>query len=411
MNYITVSIPASYGQLSLAMPVFRELQDFWLPERYIEREFRGVINSSFQPERAMFFGKCAPSLARGFFKLFPSIPVLVYSTLPVEDLEPSGNRTFLWGTHPLQSLVNVDNSNRTIRWVNETKGDLLAFVSGGTSALLCSPPPSWSLSEIMEMEASLLRAGAPIEKTNRVRIALSTLKGGGMAKLVRPYSVRSFVWCDVDPESYAMTGSAPFWNPRRSSSESCGEILREYGITCPKQIQEDAQADLPDCSEVAKLADGSMMVVDFARRLEEKGITVKTVEFAEGTCAEKAANGISAMARNAERPCMLVGNGEYPVKVKGNGKGGRCSHLAALMARELYDLRKWCFAAVATDGEDGNGGGGAVVHDEMLPGKDKLLGAIAGCSTAGLFEEAGALLPRITTRNNLRDLWFLSLEE
>ena len=58
-------------------------------------------------------------------------------------------------------------------------------------------------------------------------------------------------------------------------------------------------------------------------------------------------------ARNALRERkvrVIVGAGEATVRVKGDGLGGRCSHLCALLSLRLGDIRGWTFAAIATDG-------------------------------------------------------------
>jgi glycerate 2-kinase len=411
MFFITVSIKRSYRQTSLVMPVFRELQRIWHPGSAIERLFPVLSAPRFYPERAVFLGKCAVSMAEGASKFLPELPKLVYSTLPEHKGDKIKNVEYLWGTHPNQSLLNVKNSKRAAEWLKSTRGDLLAFISGGTSALISSPPAPWKLGEVVRIENSLLKAGAPIEKINIVRMAFSNLRAGGMAELVKPYPVQSFIWCDVPPKLYKIVGSAPFWNNGKFPGTSPREILEEYGIASPRAIPEKKNFKPAKGSKAIKLADGEMFAGDFVKRLKAKNISAKIINIEEGTSAEKASEKIAGIAKNSKRPCVLVGSGEYPVAVKGDGKGGRCSHLAALMTKELYDQKKWFFAAIATDGEDGGGGGcGAHVCDEKLPEKNKLNKAIIECRTADLFEETGSLIPGKPTGNNLRDLWFLSLE-
>lgn len=411
MIYITISVKRTYGQALLVMPVFRELQGAWHPERLVERSFQDYPKKAAKMERAVFLGKCAVPMAAGFSRLFPEMPKLVYSTTPYRDARRIRNAGLFWGTHPEQSKSNIRNSTRAVDWLKRTRGDVIAFVSGGTSALLSSPPPGWTLKEIVEVEDALLLAGAPIEKINAVRVALSTLKAGGMAELVKPFSVRAFVWCDVSPGKFRITGSAPFWKYPCSSAPPPEKILKEYGIVPPEPLPEIPRFRAVPGSSVFRLADGAMMASDFVDRLRERRIKAGKVAIPEGTRAEKAAKLIAEAAAKSRRPRVLVGNGEYPVEVKGRGKGGRCSHLAALVAKELYKKKRWFFSAVATDGEDGSGGAGAFVCDETLPPMKELNEAIRKSDTAALFENNGGLIPRASSGNNLRDLWFLSLEE
>jgi len=411
MNFITVSVKRSYGQASVVMPVFRGLQEAWHPEKLVERCFQDYPERQAKKERAVFLGKCAVPMAAGFSRMFPEMPKLVYSTLPERDTRRVKNARILWGTHPEQSPANVKNSCAAVEWLEGTSGNVIAFVSGGTSALLSMPPHGWKLKEVMKIEDALLASGAPIEKINAVRMSLSTLKAGGMAELVKPFSVRSFVWCDVPPSRFRITGSAPFWTYPDGSKNSPAGILKEYGIVPPRPLPERAPFKQLQGSGVFRLADGAMMASDLVGRLKESRIRAKLVRVPEGTKAREAAKLIAAAASKSPRPRVLVGGGEYPVEVKGRGKGGRCSHLAALISKELYDKKRWFFAAAATDGEDGRGGAGAFVCDESLPPMKELENSIAKNDTAALFEKHGGLISRASTGNNLRDLWFLSLEE
>lgn len=411
MIYITISFKRTYRQASLVIPVFRELQEAWRPEIVVGSVLRAIGKNPLKAERAVFLGKCAIPMAAGFSRVFPETPKLVYSTLPERDIRKIRNARILYGTHPAQSPANTKNSSAAKEWLKGTSGNLVAFVSGGTSALLSSPPPGWTLKEVAEVERALLASGAPIGKINAVRMSLSTLKAGGMAELVKPFFVRSFVWCDVPKEEFRVTGSAPFWKYTFRSKDAPAKILKEYCIVPPKPLPERKSFREVPGSGVFRLADGETMTEDFVKRLGEKGISARKVNIPEGTTAGKAAKLIFCAAGKADRPCVLVGSGEYPVPVRGKGRGGRCSHLAALVAKELRDKKRWSFAAVATDGEDGPGGTGAFVCDVSLPPMEELETSIAKCDTATLFEKNGGLIARASTGNNLRDLWFLVLEE
>lgn len=393
------------------MPVYRELQGVWHPEMYVEWVLRGIGKIPLKAERAVFLGKCAVPMAAGFSRMYPEMPKLIYSTLPERDTRKIKNAKILYGTHPSQSRLNIKNSSAVKDWLGGTDGNLVAFVSGGTSALLSSPPPGWTLKEVAEVERALLTAGAPIEKINAVRIALSTLKAGGMAHIIKPFAVRSFIWCDVPREEFRITGSAPFCSYPGLPNDAPSRILNEYGIVPPKHLPERRVFREVPASRVFRLADGETMTEDLVKRLCEKGIKARMACIPEGTKADRAAKMIASAASKCRRPGVLVGSGEYPVEVRGKGRGGRCSHLAALVAKELSDKKRWFFSAVATDGEDGGGGAGAFVCDESLPPMKELDGAIAKNDTAALFEKYCGLIPRASTGNNLRDLWFLSMEE
>jgi hydroxypyruvate reductase len=85
------------------------------------------------------------------------------------------------------------------------------------------------------------------------------------------------------------------------------------------------------------------------------------------------------------------------------GRGGRSSHLAALVARELP--KDVTFAAIATDGIDGaSGTAGAIVTTLAGPDLDR---AIARFDTGTVLRRAGTALISKPTGHNLADLHVL----
>jgi len=96
-----------------------------------------------------------------------------------------------------------------VEFLEKDKGETLFFISGGTSSLLCLPEDGMTLEEILKIEKTLLLSGAPIKEINIVRMALSKLRGGGIAEIVKPFNFYSFIWCDMNGKDYKMVGSAP----------------------------------------------------------------------------------------------------------------------------------------------------------------------------------------------------------
>ncbi len=135
----------------------------------------------------------------------------------------------------------------------------------------------------------------------------------------------------------------------------------------------------------------------------------------EGEAAEALAARILSLARAALRgggpPRAWVGVGEATVATgPSRGTGGRCSHLAAslaLLLRKAAPSARWAFSALATDGIDGSGDGGAFTDRGSVPGPSALKEALARKATASLWRREGTFVPREPTGNNLRDLWVL----
>jgi hydroxypyruvate reductase len=102
---------------------------------------------------------------------------------------------------------------------------------------------------------------------------------------------------------------------------------------------------------------------------------------------------------------------ELPARPDASASGGRSTHLAALVARELP--RGVRFLAMATDGVDGTSESGGAEVDATLRerlGDRAIANAVARFETGKLHRRAGTALPRSPTGHNLADLHVLLRE-
>src|SRR6185312_6455105 len=89
------------------------------------------------------------------------------------------------------------------------------------------------------------------------------------------------------------------------------------------------------------------------------------------------------------------------------GRGGRCTHLAALVARDLP--RGFTFVAAASDGVDGaSDTAGAIVDASSFADRAALDRALAAFDTGPLHLAAGTALPGGPTGLNLTDVHALT---
>ena len=187
-------------------------------------------------------------------------------------------------------------------------------------------------------------------------------------------------------------------------------ILGKYNLKLSFEIKERKMKRLPVNSKIIKLADGVELCKDVQKRLKRKNIECKIINIKEGTSSFEAAKIIFENAEKIKSPSVLIGNGEFLVDVKKNGVGGRCSHLTANIAKLFKKKKGWFFGAIATDGVDGNGYGGAFCHSEKKININELDKAIKEFNTGEFFRKREMVFEKKPTRNNLRDLWFLILE-
>ena len=113
------------------------------------------------------------------------------------------------GTHPLPSQQNYTATKHIEEVARRARADdlVIAIVSGGGSALLCS-----SMGECdqgIQLFESFLQSGGTIEELNTVRKHISHLKGGGLAKSLYPSTVVGLVFSDVPGGDMSAVASGP----------------------------------------------------------------------------------------------------------------------------------------------------------------------------------------------------------
>lgn len=83
---------------------------------------------------------------------------------------------------PDQAAVDATRRIREFAGTLTQDDVLFVLITGGGSALLPLPPPGVTLEEKLDVIRGLVRRGAAINELNEVRIQLSDIKGGKLAK-------------------------------------------------------------------------------------------------------------------------------------------------------------------------------------------------------------------------------------
>jgi glycerate 2-kinase len=132
--------------------------------------------------------------------------------------------------HPLPDANSVAAGERIARLAEKeiTSNDLvLCLLSGGGSALLVAPASGITLEDKLACTRILLNCGATIRETNAIRKHLSTLKGGGLARLLAAVPVISLILSDVVGDELDTIASGPLV-PDTTTFEECEKILRKF---------------------------------------------------------------------------------------------------------------------------------------------------------------------------------------
>ncbi|HYN78813.1 MAG TPA: glycerate-2-kinase family protein, partial [Lamprocystis sp. (in: g-proteobacteria)] len=158
-------------------------------------------------------GKAAAAMTLGALDVLGSTcqgGLLVDKAAPL-DPRPYAGRGIecLTGGHPVPTQASLDAGDRLLRALARTPRDttLLFLLSGGGSSLVEVPVAGLGLVEIQRLNQWLLGSGWPITSMNRVRTAVSRIKGGGLLAALPDRPVRVLAISDVPNDAPAVIGS------------------------------------------------------------------------------------------------------------------------------------------------------------------------------------------------------------
>lgn len=379
---------------------------------------------------------------------------------------PAGSE--VWpADHPIPTARNVEAAERLVAWLAESErgevdqpGDLVVLLSGGASAMLCTPREPLTLEQLGRMTDALLRSGASINELNAVRKHLELLKGGGLLRtaLRTPggEGVRSrvvtLVLSDVLGDPLDVIGSGPT-SPDPTTFADALAVLERYGLTgeVPAatdllergragQIPETLKPEDPECTSVEHHVIGNnRLAIDAAcAEAERLGYTVSARrEMVEGEAAvvgrelaqaalrlRDNAN-VNASASTSARACLVWG-GETTVKVgDAPGLGGRNQELALAAACELANAGPASgqtaespaitIISLATDGRDGPTDAAGAVVDGSTCARISAAGldaddALGRHDSYPALDAAGALIRTGLTGTNVNDVMLALVE-
>ncbi len=305
---------------------------------------------------------------------------------------------------------------------------LVVLLSGGGSALMALPPPGLGLEEKRALVTAVARGGATIHELNTVRKHLSAVKGGRLA-LATQARTTVLALSDVVGNDPGTIASGPF-SPDPTTYADALALARRLAPGAPAaalallergaagEVDETPKPGDPRLAHVAyRILAGPERPRNEARALlEARGLETSPLLHDTELPVQELAALYGSRARQTSpdgRMRVLVGNGEPSIVVTGEGRGGRATHLALLMARELRGLQGVSFLAAGTDDRDGSTDvSGAVVDgttwDRALAQDLDPDGALARCDSERPLAALGCLL-RGPGTSNLLDLHLLAL--
>lgn len=303
---------------------------------------------------------------------------------------PTKGIEIIEASHPVPDENGVNATNRILDMMNSLSDDdfVICLISGGASALLCSPIASLTLAEKQSINRSLLACGASIDKINLVRKHFSNVKGGQLAAAAYPAKMLSLILSDVPGDDIQFIGSGPTVGDN-STFEQALKILSDYNIEPPKKVLGDANAQsgviLPTDKRLSRTeniifaAPSQSLKAASEMAIDEYGFEVINLgDKLQGEAREVAlkqaeqAMQIQQKLTAGQPPVLLLSGGELTVTATGNGDGGPNAEFCLALAIALNQQHGIFALAADTDGVDGTAEvAGAFVTPTTLKNAEK----------------------------------------
>ncbi len=280
----------------------------------------------------------------------------------------------LEAAHPVPDSRAQHNGRRIRETISAAPRDalILALFSGGGSALMIDPIPPAGIVDLASTTDILLRAGADIGQLNSVRKHLSATHAGRLARAAEGREVLVVAISDVLGDDLSTIASGPFC-PDPSTWRDAAAVIDHFELwgRLPAAVArllargrdgELAETPKPGDAAFARVRHRVVANLRTAARAalahaESLGVRAQICDLAVTGQAEAAAGRLVRAGRaeleRADRPFCLVYGGETVVRVRGQGRGGRCQQLALRAAEVLVGEPRLTVLAAGTDGTDG----------------------------------------------------------
>ncbi len=344
----------------------------------------------------------------------------------------------------------VEGTNEILQRISTLQQNdvCLVLLSGGASALLCSPVPQISLADKLAVTRALASSGAPIQELNLVRTQLSQVKGGRLAAACTAGTLIALIISDVIGDPLEVIGSGPTTSAPTRADQAI-EILtrRQLLQTIPPRVLAFLESRRKSPSEPSTTAAVRNLIVASNRiameaataRARELGYEVESlgsenagVAAAEGReliqkllAARAARHNEQRKVGHSNAPLCILSGGEPTVDLRNatsatpaqttpltSAKGGRNQELVLAAIDHNPRPTDWngiVLLSGGTDGEDGPTDAAGAIADAELVGrmamqKTDYSASLAAHDSNHFFEALGGLLKTGPTHTNVMDL-------
>jgi hydroxypyruvate reductase len=352
-----------------------------------------LANHPRRKTRVLAIGKAAGPMAEGALDVLGGVLHEALVIAPDGAPVPQDPRVrVLRGGHPLPDERSVAAGEAALAF----RADL-ALVSGGASSLAFAPVGS--LAEARAALDALLRSPASVREVNVVRRHASRVHGGALG------SVPTLIASDVIDGAPWDVGSGP----TVADPTTRADAERVLALHAPDHallaLRETRKPDALAPDHAMLLVEPAHLARALVAQLAAAGCSARLLP-ASTRPVQELASEYSLLAATLAPGDAVVRSSEPTLQVTAPGAGGRCTHLAAMVALDLPP--GVLFLAAASDGVDGaSGTAGALVARDSFPDVRALHAALAGFATGPLHLLAGTALPVGPTGVNLADVHVL----
>jgi glycerate-2-kinase len=363
---------------------------------------------SYDEALVLAFGKASSAMASAVVEILRStidISGLVivkdgHATQEERHLLESERIFIREASHPVPDFRSVKASNELLSIARQAteRTLVLACISGGGSALFCSPHPRLSLGDLQATNTALLQSGWSIQDMNVVRKRLDIGKGGRLAAAAYPADIVSLILSDVLGDPLDLIASGPTVHDTSTLDDAWNLVQRLPADTLPSSVMEllwdgvEGEVEEPVPPEVFDkcynllVGNNELAVTAAAKKAEALGyhpVVLGTQIVGEAKEVGKVYVALAQHLRQSSGPyelcrlpAALIAGGETTVSIPAGccGKGGRNQEMALGVALgfQSNDLRQVMFCSVGTDGSDGpTDAAGAIVDGGTI---DRLRG-------------------------------------
>lgn len=310
------------------------------------------------------------------------------------------------GSHPKPTPHNVTATKEIIEMAKDIseKDLIICVVSGGGSSLLCSSENECDLSNLVYDE--FLKAGGSINELNVLRKHISTLKGGGLAKIFYPATVVSLIFSDIPGGKVSDVASGPtFLDP--TTVNDAKAVVEKYNFKFPPTFEFlETPKEEKYFQKVSNILLVSNNCAIEAMKLKAESLGF-SVEIYSQTILDKVYAVAEKLSKGVIAKHVRLGGGEPVITAyKGVfGKGGRNTQLA--LESSQFVKEDQAFISIASDGIDNSDCAGAIVDGKTLvriAGKFNYKEQVEKLNAYPVFEELSDLIFTGPTGANVADL-------